>query len=740
MERTERLACWFLGRAVASTVATIREGKIVVSAVNTTKHRARLPACHVLGDWILLKPDVEALPFEGTLSRDRVIEWLTRVKNARGEPLHEEEKLHLSELSTVDRELLLQLRRFPTLLRKYDSCPPPNVACVVDLAVVFDRLEHAGLTLKSSKRVFVAKEIDYLGHRLTNKGILPQDRLVTVVREFPVPTDAKGVKRFVHLAGYYRWFIPNFRSRAAPMTRLLRKDVEFMWGAEQASAFEDLRRALVEKPLLVYLDLTKSFLLVTDASAVGCGACLLQEYGNGLQPIAYASKVMSPSLWPRVFRECHDSMWSGHLRGPQALARIKQLYWWPRMISAVNDWADACHDCGPRKVRAPQVVPPVRSLGAGAVGDHGDEGHGQTLDDARLISLALSRAAGRAGGDDGRRYGRARDVCTCGSNIHVPSATGDTPANSRGDAELRTPWSWLRVYRTMASQSAQRSRAFRPAIRGRDARQPDERSDPLAVAERLRDIVGMQCDCGRVKTEDNAIVERQLEDVDQGGAVVSDVDSDYTVRGPRRRDVFVAQGCSWTVWLLSYVCVCVSAVICQVPADALVKCSTAPGAKRCDEAACERCMRSVAVYKPVRRPQWSRRTQKTLARYCGSTATGVDDRGRDGDLRQGVRQDVQQSSKVAARYQESPCRSLAAINVGNRGVHEINRDDSTRDTVQLNRLGAPVGCRLRKRDLQPALLEQALQIRPHFFCAMRLPSRSCTALSLQRFQPAPLEC
>lgn len=459
---------------MGSTVAMIKEGKIVVSAVNTTEHRARLPARHVLGDWMPLKTDAEVLSFAGALSRDRVVEWLSRVKNVRAEPLDDEEKLHLSELSAADSELLLQLlRRFRTRLREYDGCPPPNVtdvrhhihtgdaapiyqrrlrglvseqetirqhvdemlahgviemvhgawafpvvlvrkkdgslrfcvdyrglnavttrnvyplpridetletrggavwfttldlhadywqvevaeedrnktafitrqglcrflcmpfglvnapstfqrvmncvlrgllwdSClvylddiivftkgafkqhVVDPAVVFDQLEHAGLTLKTSKCTFGAKEIDYLGHRLTSKGILPQERLVTAVREFTEPTDTKGVKRFVHLTGYYRRFIPHFGTRATPVTRLLRKDVKWEWGDEQREAFEDRRRVLTKKPLLVYPDFERPFLLATDASAVGCGACLMQEHGDGLQPVAYASKVNNP--------------------------------------------------------------------------------------------------------------------------------------------------------------------------------------------------------------------------------------------------------------------------------------------------------------------------------------------------------------------------------------------------------------------------------------------------------------
>ncbi|KAE9269315.1 hypothetical protein PF008_g30892 [Phytophthora fragariae] len=86
--------------------------------------------------------------------------------------------------------------------------------------------------------------MEYLGHELSVDGVRPLDRLVTAVREFPKPRDATEVKRFVHLAGYYRRFIEGFGAMMSPMTKLLRKDVEWEWGEAQDDAFERVKEAL----------------------------------------------------------------------------------------------------------------------------------------------------------------------------------------------------------------------------------------------------------------------------------------------------------------------------------------------------------------------------------------------------------------------------------------------------------------------------------------------------------------
>jgi len=164
---------------------------------------------------------------------------------------------------------------------------------VVEVAAVLDRFRVAGLTLKLKKCVFATRSMEYLDHELSEEGVRPVQQLVTAVSEFPRPREAVEVKRFVHLAGYYRKFIEAFGSIMAPMTRLLKKAQEWEWTEAQEFAFERVKTALTTKPLLVYPDFALPFRLVTDASKTELGACLIQDQGNGWQPIAYASKLNS---------------------------------------------------------------------------------------------------------------------------------------------------------------------------------------------------------------------------------------------------------------------------------------------------------------------------------------------------------------------------------------------------------------------------------------------------------------
>ncbi|KAE9028498.1 hypothetical protein PR001_g11726 [Phytophthora rubi] len=82
------------------------------------------------------------------------------------------------------------------------------------------------------------------------------------------------------------------------------------------------------------------------------------------------ARVILPAVyWALAFKEAHDSIWAGHLRGPQTFERVWQLYWWPKMHEAVQHWVSACQDCGSRKARPKAVVPPLRSVRTGAVCD-----------------------------------------------------------------------------------------------------------------------------------------------------------------------------------------------------------------------------------------------------------------------------------------------------------------------------------------------------------------------------------
>ncbi|KAE9338657.1 hypothetical protein PR003_g11392 [Phytophthora rubi] len=79
--------------------------------------------------------------------------------------------------------------------------------------------------------------------------------------------------------------------------------------------------------------------------------------------------VLPPTLWSLVFKEMHGTVWSGHLRGPHTYGRVAQVYWWPGLYREVRRWIRGCPECGSRKAKPREVIPPLRSLRGGAVGD-----------------------------------------------------------------------------------------------------------------------------------------------------------------------------------------------------------------------------------------------------------------------------------------------------------------------------------------------------------------------------------
>jgi hypothetical protein len=52
---------------------------------------------------------------------------------------------------------------------------------------------------------------------------------VAGILNWKAPTDAGGIKSFIGMAGYYRWFIEGFSKIAKPMIALLGNKVEFKW-------------------------------------------------------------------------------------------------------------------------------------------------------------------------------------------------------------------------------------------------------------------------------------------------------------------------------------------------------------------------------------------------------------------------------------------------------------------------------------------------------------------------------
>ena len=85
---------------------------------------------------------------------------------------------------------------------------------------------------------------------MSTKGIKVDPVKIEVIVSWKPPRNVTEVRSFLGLAGYYRRFVKGFFVIAFTLTKLLRKGVKFEWDDKCQSSFDQLRKILVEAPML----------------------------------------------------------------------------------------------------------------------------------------------------------------------------------------------------------------------------------------------------------------------------------------------------------------------------------------------------------------------------------------------------------------------------------------------------------------------------------------------------------
>jgi reverse transcriptase-like protein/integrase-like protein/aspartyl protease/chromodomain-containing protein len=165
--------------------------------------------------------------------------------------------------------------------------------------LVFEALRLNKLYAKESKCEFMKSMVKFVGFIVSEHGLEVDSVKVQAVKEWPVPKSIKDCRSFLGFVSYYRKFIQNHSEIVAPISDLT-KTVnginsgcgKFIWTLEAQTAFEKMKTALCSAPVLVLPDMEKPYVINTDASGFALGACLMQDHGKGLQPVAYMSKKL----------------------------------------------------------------------------------------------------------------------------------------------------------------------------------------------------------------------------------------------------------------------------------------------------------------------------------------------------------------------------------------------------------------------------------------------------------------
>ena len=183
------------------------------------------------------------------------------------------------------------------------------------LRSLFVKLREADLKLKEVKCNFLKKNIQYLGHIISAKGITPvPEKLESIQRILP-PKTPREVKQFLGLIGYYHKFVSRFSDLARPLNALTRKNVAFEWTPICQESFEMLKTSLMTEPILTYPDPSLPYMLFTEASKYPWACVLTQKKAHMIEkkevkilhPITYMSGLFRGSQinWASVTKEAY---------------------------------------------------------------------------------------------------------------------------------------------------------------------------------------------------------------------------------------------------------------------------------------------------------------------------------------------------------------------------------------------------------------------------------------------------
>ena len=182
------------------------------------------------------------------------------------------------------------------------------------LREVFRRLKDAGLTVKPHKIRIAFFYATYLGHRVGGGCKTPILDKVKAILQAPPPVTKKALRSFLGSVGWYRDFIESFAMITAPLTSALKKGMpnKIKWTPVMIQAFDKIKEKFASDPILKLPDFSKVFFLACDASNLGIGSALLQDYDGVKFPVLFLSRKLNEHEvnYSTVEKECLSIVFS----------------------------------------------------------------------------------------------------------------------------------------------------------------------------------------------------------------------------------------------------------------------------------------------------------------------------------------------------------------------------------------------------------------------------------------------
>ena len=152
-----------------------------------------------------------------------------------------------------------------------------------DVEEALNLMEQGKMKVNPWKSHFFQRGVEFLGHYMDRNGVSVLRDRVRQIEDWLRPTNVREIRAFLGFCGYYRRFVRNYSTVAAPLVLLTRQTIKWRWGKSQARAFNDLKDALSSAPVLAPPDYSKSWIVDCDASNDALGAVLSQVGGDGIE-------------------------------------------------------------------------------------------------------------------------------------------------------------------------------------------------------------------------------------------------------------------------------------------------------------------------------------------------------------------------------------------------------------------------------------------------------------------------
>ena len=159
-------------------------------------------------------------------------------------------------------------------------------------------LQEHDLYLKAEKCKFDIQEVEFLGLIVRLNQLSMDPTKLSGIKDWPAPTNVKGIWSFLGFGNFYRRFIGHFASLAWLLNDLTKKDVPFAWTKECQEAFDALKDKFSKSLVLSMPDPSKPFMIESDTSKVATGAILRQKDSNSdWHPCGYISHSFDTTQW-----------------------------------------------------------------------------------------------------------------------------------------------------------------------------------------------------------------------------------------------------------------------------------------------------------------------------------------------------------------------------------------------------------------------------------------------------------